>query len=72
MPKTPTEIVPHEPKYKPDAWKVYSLQELGNFVHLLAKRSGHRAEPEKRKKDLDDARNYWRMMGAHLDELEGK
>lgn len=71
-PKTPTEIEPHQPKYQPNAWQQYSLQELGNWVHLLAMRSQHRSEPEKKAKDLTDARNYLAMMTAHLDALEGK
>jgi hypothetical protein len=66
----PEELRLHEPDYKPGAWRQYTLAELGQWVHLLATRAGHRADAAKRKKDLDDARNYWRMMGACLDELE--
>lgn len=69
---TPEEIKSHERDYKPDAWKSYSIEELGCFVHLLAKRSEHRSDFTKKAKDLEDARNYWRMIGSHLDELESK
>ncbi len=69
---TPKEIVPHAPKYNNNSWQDYTLQELGNWVHLFSKRATHRADPEKRQKDLVDARNYWLMMGSHIDQLEGK
>lgn len=65
--KTPNEIKSYESDYKPDAWKEYSLVELGMWVHLLHKRAGMRSDPKKREKDLWDARNYWSMMGAWLD-----
>lgn len=68
--ETPVALKEHESKYANKAWMQYSLQELGNWVHLLATRAGHRTNVEKKKKDLHDARNYWRMMGAHLDALE--
>jgi hypothetical protein len=67
--RTPKEIESHEPDYKPGAWQQYTLAELGQWVHLLATRAGHRDNAAKRAKDLADARNYWRMMGAFLDEL---
>lgn len=57
----------HEEDYKPQAWEEYTLAELGNFVHLLVKRSKHRSDPEKRKKDLYDADNYLNMMRAQLE-----
>ena len=62
-------LVAHAHDYKKDAWKAYTLEELGNWVHLLAKRSTHRADPEKRRKDLDDAKTYWDMMGLILSEM---
>lgn len=60
----------HQADYKPQAWEAYTIQELGQFVHLLAKRAEHRDNPEKRAKDLYDARNYFLMIGAKLDALE--
>ncbi len=68
--KLPEELRPHLGNYFPDSWRGYTLQDLGNFVYLLTTRSLHRGRPEKRAKDLYDARNYWRMMGAHLDAHE--
>ncbi len=68
---TPEGIKQHEASYKPNAWEEYTIQELGTWVHLLAKRSRHRASDKKRK-DLADARNYLAMIGSHLDALEGK
>lgn len=61
--------MPHEKDYKPEAWKNYTLSELGQWVHLLAKRAEMRTG-EKRAKDLYDARNYLAMMDAKLQELE--
>jgi hypothetical protein len=62
----------HESDYKPQAWEAYTLAELGQWVHLLATRAGHRDSPEKRSKDIHDARNYLAMMSAKLDAIEGK
>lgn len=69
-PKTPSTAQIHERDYKQAAWQQYTLAELGDWVHLLAKRATHRSNDEKRKKDLYDARNYWAMMGEHLTALE--
>ena len=66
----PKSLETHRSDYKDRAWEEYSFGELGNFVHLLAKRSEHRSTPEKKKKDLYDARNYLLMMDAKLKELE--
>lgn len=67
---TPESIVPHEPKYTDKAWQQYTLAELGQWVHLLHKRAGHRADPAKRAKDLEDAQNYLHMMQAWLDDAK--
>ena len=61
----------HQKDYKERAWKNYTFSELGNFVHLLAKRAGHRSNEEKKAKDLYDAANYLRMMELKLSELTG-
>jgi hypothetical protein len=65
--ETPPALLAHEEDYHPEAWQQYTLAELGWWVHLLATRAGHRASPEKRQKDLDDAQNYLSMMQAILD-----
>lgn len=62
----------HAGDYKPSAWEAYTLAELGQWVHLFAKRAEHRDNPEKRAKDLYDARNYLEMMRGKLDAQEGK
>lgn len=67
---TPTQIDQHASKYNNNAWQDYSVQELGQWVHLLTKRASMRADNEKKKKDLVDARNYWLMIGSHLESLE--
>ena len=66
-PITPARLAEHAEKYTPLAWRDYSLQELGNWVHLLVKRANHRADTEKRAKDLHDAENYLEMMRAHIE-----
>lgn len=66
--KTPEMLKEHEKKYSPDAWQEYTPAELGQWVALLLKRSGHRTDPAKRVKDLTDARAYYQMLGAHLDD----
>ena len=70
MSETPKGINPHQADYKDRAWEQYSFEELGMFVHLLTKRATHRSNPEKKKKDLYDARNYLSMMDAKLKDLE--
>ncbi len=65
--KTPESLNEHQPKYNEGAWTEYTLQELGNWVHLFTKRSYHRKDHDKRAKDLLDAQNYLNMMQAQLD-----
>lgn len=65
--KTPGGLAEHEPKFKPDAWKAWSVQELGGIVAFFLKRATHRLDPEKRAKDLTDAQNYAAMIQAHID-----
>jgi hypothetical protein len=65
--KEPESIAPHAGDYRPTAWHEYDLRELGAWVHLLVKRAGMRADPEKARKDLADAENYHAMMQAHID-----
>lgn len=67
---TPEQIKKHSAKFKDGSWRNYSFQELGNFVHLLAKRANHRTDYIKATKDLDDARNYLVMMLSKLDEQQ--
>lgn len=66
-PTTPVAIVEHAPKYIAGAWRDYPLEELGQWIHLLHKRARHRTSMSKRLKDLQNARNYWMMMGAWLE-----
>lgn len=61
-------LKPHQEDYKPKAYEVYSFRDLGNWVHLFAERALHRANPEKLKKDLYDAKNYLAMMESKLQE----
>ena len=70
--EAPASSKAHENKYKPQAWEAYSLQELGNWVHLFAKRAEHRADAEKKAKDLLDAQNYLDMMQAKLNAIKGQ
>ena len=57
--KTPNEIKGHAADYTNDAWKQYTIQELGQWVHLLAKRAGHRTNAEKKAKDTADVVGNW-------------
>jgi hypothetical protein len=70
MPDIPEALKEHAQDYKNKAWMQYSLDELGHWVHLLVKRAEHRSNAEKKKKDIHDARNYWRMMGVYIDAAE--
>jgi hypothetical protein len=67
----PVGLKEHEAKYHANAWEAYTLEELGHWVHLFAKRSEHRSDAEKKKKDLTDAQNYLDMMQAKLNALKG-
>lgn len=68
-PKTPESIKGHSADYHYSSWQDYTLQELGNWVHLFARRSQHRSNEDKKRKDLEDAQNYLNMMQAWLDYL---
>lgn len=63
----PESIEHHQVDYKSDAWKQYTLQELGYWVHLFVKRAEHRDNAEKKVKDLHDAQNYLNMMQSYID-----
>ena len=69
-PATPVEILKYDKDYKNKSWMQYSVEELGKWVHLLVKRAEHRTNSVKKQKDIHDARNYWRMMGAYIDAAE--
>jgi len=62
--KTP--IDEHQKDYKTEAWKQYSIYELGQWIHLFHKRSSHRNNLEKASKDLHDAKNYLWMIKQQL------
>lgn len=64
--KTPESIVQHQARFKADAWKDYSIVELGNAISFFVKRAAHRTEMEKAAKDLTDAQNYLDMLQAHV------
>lgn len=66
----PESLVAHQSKYREGAWDEYSIDELGQWVHLLAKRATHRTDPEKRAKDLTDAQNYLDVIQAKLNALK--
>jgi len=70
--KMTSPIEKHQPDYKENTWKNYSLFELGMWVHLFMKRSTHRKNEEKRKKDVYDAKNYLWMMGQKIKEIENE
>ena len=61
-------IEKHQKDYKTEAWKNYTIAELGWWVHLLTKRSEHRSNQEKREKDLYDASNYLWMLQQKLED----
>jgi len=61
----------HESDYKPDAWKEFDSTDLETWVCLLIKRAGLRANPEKAKKDLQDAKNYFQFYKQAIAEDVG-
>ena len=50
------------------AWQVYSIQELGQWVHLLVKRAGLRVpkDGDKIAEDLLEAEEYVEKMREHI------
>jgi hypothetical protein len=64
--QTPEQITEHEGRFKPDAWKGYTVAELAMWAHLLRKRAAMRTEPKKAEKDLADADNYEAMLRSAL------
>ena len=69
---TPEQIKEHAPKYKDGSWRLYSFEELAQWVQLFSKRATHRSEFEKIQKDLTDAENYLAMMNAKFEEFKGQ
>lgn len=68
----PKSLEEHQPKYLADAWRLYSLAELGNTVAFFIKRATHRLKPEQAAKDVQDAQNYLDMMQAHVNDAKAK
>jgi len=68
--ETPKGCEEHQPKYKQNAWQLYTIAELGQWVHLFMKRAEHRTDLAKREKDLIDAQNYLNMIQEQLNELK--
>jgi len=52
----------HKPDYKPKSYREYDIAELGNIIAFFVKRAGHRANSDKVRKDLYDAKNYLAML----------
>ena len=69
-PKTPEELVPMADGFKDGSWRVYTIPELGQWVHLLLQRASHRTNLVRKSMDIRDARNYWKMMGSWIDHAE--
>jgi len=65
-------IEKHQDDYIPAVFLNYSFAELGNWVHNLTKRATHRATPEKKRKDMYDAKNYLAIMGMKLKDFCGR
>ena len=59
-------IAKHQADYKPDIWRNYTIEELGNWIHLFNKRATHRTNNERARKDLYDAKNYLWMIKENL------
>jgi hypothetical protein len=72
MATIPDSAKAHEENYKQAAWEEYTIAELGQWVHLFAMRAGHRANNDKRLKDLQDAQSYLDMMQAKLDSISNR
>jgi len=52
----------HQHKFKPEAWRGYSTEELEWWSKLLRKRATHRTDEAKIRKDIRDAENYELML----------
>ena len=69
---TPEQIKEHANRFKDGAWRLYTFEELAQWVQLLSKRATHRTELEKIQKDLTDAENYLAMMNAKFEEFSAQ
>ena len=65
---TPERIKEHSDKYQEGTWRLYSYEELAQWVNLLTKRASHRTDIRKAEKDLEDANNYLAMLNAKFSE----
>ena len=57
-----TMLEKHQSKFKLEAWKEYTEEELEWWIKLFTKRASHRTDTIKIEKDLTDARNYQIML----------
>lgn len=69
MTKLDVVLAEHQDKYKPEAWKNYSMAELCNWVDNFTKRAGHRADEDKKASDLQNAQNYLDMVREDSDKF---
>ncbi len=71
---TPESLKPHEGKYRPDAWKEWSMDDLMMWTDLLYRRAKMRSDtPEgmaAAAKDRADALAYTDMIRAKLEEWD--
>ena len=60
----------HSLDYKPGSWTDYTIEELGQFVHLLTKRAKHHTNSDEIAKDLYAAYSYLDMMRAKVQAVQ--
>lgn len=66
QPQLPPSCADHQPKFKPNVWRDYTVAELGAWVGLFLKRATHRTQQQDAARDLDNAQNYFDMIQAHI------
>lgn len=68
--ETPESIRTHEQEFLPNAWMMYTVEELDWWIKPLTKRAGMRVEGPKKDKDLWDVENYRKMRDAMVADLD--
>ena len=63
-PITPPDVAAQEPKFLPDAWRNYTVEELGFAIAFSLKKSKHRSDKVAARRSVAHARAYADMIAA--------
>jgi hypothetical protein len=69
-PITPPDVAAQEPKFLPDAWRNYTVEELGFAIAFSLKKSKHRSDKAASRRSVAHARAYADMILSYISARE--